>query len=95
MTGTYFPSSWIEETLGNVPSELTITTRCSGAEVVPFRSEAYRFSSFMKSSSRSQFKKASVLSEGGEEGFENRAERRWDILVPQSTARISRAGKRD
>jgi len=94
-TGTCFPSASIDAKPGSFPFELTITTRCNRAEVVFLRLEAKRISSSMKSSVRLQSKNARVFSEGGEDGFENRTEKRYDTLVSQLTASVSRAGKND
>jgi len=94
-TGTFFPSVSMEAMLGNFPFGLMMTTRCNLAEVVLLRSEANSVNSSMKSSVRLQSRNARVLSEGEEDGFENRMEKKCDTLVSQFRASVSRAGRDD
>ena len=59
------------------------------------RSEANRLNSFMKSSGRSQFRNTRVFSEGEDDGFENKAEKKRDMLVSNPITSVLRAGKDD
>ena len=79
--GTSFLSSHIESALGNLPSKLMITTQCNPSESVSFREESNRTNPPTNPSVISRFRNEMVASEGGDEGFENKAERRCDGFV--------------
>ena len=83
----------MEARLGCFPFELTKTARYNRADAVFLRLKANCVNSSMKSSVISQSRNARVFSEGEEDGFENKMEKRCATLVSQSTASVSRAGK--
>ena len=70
-------------------------TQCNQAEVVFLRLEANRVSSSMKPSAIIQSRNVRAFNEGEDDGFENKAERRYDKSVSHLTVSASRAGKDD
>ena len=94
-TGTCLLSCTIDATSGGTPSEPTTTTRCSGVEVVPSRSEANRVNSSIEPSVVTQSRNASVFSKGQCVGFGNRVKRTCDTFVQPMMTSTSREGKDD
>ena len=73
-SGTRFPSPHIEAISGKFPSEPMMTIRCGN------QAEANHVSASIKLSPRPQSKNGRVFSQGEEDGFENKAEKRCDTL---------------
>lgn len=77
---------------GRSPFELTTTTRSNHAEVVLLRLEQTCTSYPTKPSPRSHSKKARAISEREGDGFENKVERRYAIMISYFRKSVPKEG---